>query len=505
MAVFRMFYINFWRDAFVVDLTPEERYFYIYTMTNPNTNQCGIYQISKKTMGFETGFNEGEVDNLLNRLTECGYIEYSEGSKEIMITNWIRENFINSPNNIKSLNGELKKVVSKDFLQKFYNICADEEYPLDKLFQGIKLNSVSNAAKTINNISNTSKTINSKSTINTTSILDATKSNISSTNSKTINTENNIIDTSNTINCRNIISNIAKTKNAASTINNTSRFLNNNSNTATMENNTSMNDLNTEDVIKNSTVSNDSSIFDATKSSISNTINNTSTALNTLDTSTDASLNYSDATEHTAEAQDPLIPLESSSAFETLDPAFKSLIKLFSSNIHPITPLEYVKLYDWSKDIEPEAMEIAILEAVNHNARSMSYINCILNNWLSLGIKSKAQVENYQREWNEKQSRGKNFKDYSSGDFTGNHKGYGNINYQGYNANNHQGFNADNHQDYTPDNHENYSSNNYQDYSSNSTDCNDGNYRDFNGNYYCIPNVSAYDYVEIPEFENSDQ
>lgn len=320
MAVFRMFYINFWRDAFIVELTPEEKYFYIYTMTNPNTNQCGIYQISKKTMSFETGFDEAEVDNLLNKLTQCGYIEYCESSREIMITNWIKENFINSPNNIKSLNGELKKVINKNFLQKFYNICVDEGYPLDKLFQGTKLNFLSSQEHSPNNSVN----------------------------------------------------------NASSNV----------SNALTLKSSDSAN-------IKLNKTNNPAGSLEET----------------TTDRIQEPTNGLMQESQANTERENPLMTLESSSALEEMNPEFKKLINLFSSNIHPITPLEYAKLSDWSKDIEPKAIEIAIFEAVNHNARSMSYINCILNNWISLGIKSKSQVQNYQKEWNEKQSKNKDFKE----------------------------------------------------------------------------------------------
>lgn len=378
MAVFRMFYINFWRDAFIVELTPEEKYFYIYTMTNPNTNQCGIYQISKKTMSFETGFDEAEVDNLLNKLTQCGYIEYCESSREIMITNWIKENFINSPNNIKSLNGELKKVINKDFLQKFYNICVDEGYPLDKLFQGTKLNFLSSQEHSANNSVNNASG-NLPKTINT------IKSNTSTNVPTAINTIKNSTST-----------------NVPNTIDTT----NNTSNTVTVSNTLTLKSSDSANVKLNKTLQ-ANSCQDSTKT--------TNPAVSLEKTTTDRIQEPNNSlmqeSQAATEGENPLMTLESSKALEEIEPEFKNLINVFSSNIHPITPLEYAKLSDWAKDIEPEAIEIAILESVNHNARSMSYINCILNNWISLGIKSKAQVENYQKEWNEKQSKSKGFKD----------------------------------------------------------------------------------------------
>ena len=48
MAVYRNVHIEFWQDGFILDLTPEEKYFYIYLMTNSKTSQCGIYELPKR-------------------------------------------------------------------------------------------------------------------------------------------------------------------------------------------------------------------------------------------------------------------------------------------------------------------------------------------------------------------------------------------------------------------------------------------------------------------------
>ncbi|MDX1806780.1 MAG: DNA replication protein DnaD, partial [Paenisporosarcina sp.] len=45
MSKYRSVQVSFWQDAFVLDLTPEEKYFYIYLMTNSKANQIGIYEL----------------------------------------------------------------------------------------------------------------------------------------------------------------------------------------------------------------------------------------------------------------------------------------------------------------------------------------------------------------------------------------------------------------------------------------------------------------------------
>ena len=41
-AVYRYVYSTFWEDPFVQGITPEDKYFYLYLITNPHTNQCGM-------------------------------------------------------------------------------------------------------------------------------------------------------------------------------------------------------------------------------------------------------------------------------------------------------------------------------------------------------------------------------------------------------------------------------------------------------------------------------
>ena len=48
MSVYRQIYINYWQDAFILELKPEEKYFYIYLLTNSKTKQCGLYELPSR-------------------------------------------------------------------------------------------------------------------------------------------------------------------------------------------------------------------------------------------------------------------------------------------------------------------------------------------------------------------------------------------------------------------------------------------------------------------------
>lgn len=97
MATYRNIHTSFWQDAFVLDLTPEEKYFYLYLMTNSKTTQCGVYELPKKVMELETGYNRETVDKLLERFVEYGKIEYCDKTREVLLKNWHKHNSSKSP------------------------------------------------------------------------------------------------------------------------------------------------------------------------------------------------------------------------------------------------------------------------------------------------------------------------------------------------------------------------------------------------------------------------
>lgn len=67
MAKFRKVEIDFWRNPIVEDMSPEDKYFYIYLLTNHNTTQIGIYRITKKQMAYDLGYSIESVHSLMER------------------------------------------------------------------------------------------------------------------------------------------------------------------------------------------------------------------------------------------------------------------------------------------------------------------------------------------------------------------------------------------------------------------------------------------------------
>lgn len=111
MADYRNFKCCFWSDPDMEKLSPEDRYFYIYLLTNEHTAQCGIYALSYKTMAYETGYNVETVQKVLKRLEDK--VRYNPNTNEIAIKNWKKHNITDSPKILKRVENELKMVKDK--------------------------------------------------------------------------------------------------------------------------------------------------------------------------------------------------------------------------------------------------------------------------------------------------------------------------------------------------------------------------------------------------------
>jgi hypothetical protein len=124
MAIFRKLHTTFWTDPFVENLTQEQKLFYLYLISNTKTKQCGIYEISKKYMSYETGFTIPQVNELINYFVGIGKIFYSESTNEVAICNWWKYNWSESPKTIACIRKELLEV--KDTLLIGYLYSTDK-------------------------------------------------------------------------------------------------------------------------------------------------------------------------------------------------------------------------------------------------------------------------------------------------------------------------------------------------------------------------------------------
>ena len=117
MANYRNISMDFWVDPKVVDdFTPEDKYFYLYVLTNPHTTLSGCYEISLKQIASETGYNTDSVERLLRRLDEVhNVIRYNAPTKELLVLRWGKYNWTDSEKLNKPLLDSVRKVKCREF------------------------------------------------------------------------------------------------------------------------------------------------------------------------------------------------------------------------------------------------------------------------------------------------------------------------------------------------------------------------------------------------------
>ena len=120
MSVYRTVQTDFWKDPKIMEeFTPEDKLFYLYLLTNPNTTQCGIYGITKKEMAFQLGYSTETVNALMDRfITYHKLIDYNTETRELVIFNWAKYNFKRGGKPVQDLiKSELAKVKHQPYIE----------------------------------------------------------------------------------------------------------------------------------------------------------------------------------------------------------------------------------------------------------------------------------------------------------------------------------------------------------------------------------------------------
>jgi hypothetical protein len=79
MAKSRIINTKFWSDCFIQTLTSEEKLFFLYLLTNEHTEISGIYEISLKTIEFDSGIKQEKILKFLDSLSKAKKVYYVDG------------------------------------------------------------------------------------------------------------------------------------------------------------------------------------------------------------------------------------------------------------------------------------------------------------------------------------------------------------------------------------------------------------------------------------------
>lgn len=119
---------SFWEDDKVIDqLTPEDKYFFLYLLTNPHTSQVGIYHLPYKIAAFELGYSLEAVKSMIDRFEDKYHVIcYSKEHQEIAVLNALKHNIVKGGKPVEDcIRSELHLVKDPDLITKVYDHLQD--------------------------------------------------------------------------------------------------------------------------------------------------------------------------------------------------------------------------------------------------------------------------------------------------------------------------------------------------------------------------------------------
>ena len=135
MATYRQVKLSFWTDHLISDnFSAEDKYFFLYLLTNLHTNLCGCYEVSKTQVAKEMGYSEETINSLIDRFeNKYNLIRYDKKTYELLILNWSKHNWTESPKFRKLVEKEIESIKDKEFKEYLTGIFNGEDaeiYPI---------------------------------------------------------------------------------------------------------------------------------------------------------------------------------------------------------------------------------------------------------------------------------------------------------------------------------------------------------------------------------------
>lgn len=97
----------FWDDTYIRKLDADGKLLFMYLLTNPRTQICGVYEIDIERMSFDTGLQQRKISDILTRFEHDEKVRYA--ANWIAMKNWIKHNS-SSPQVALGIKRQLEKV-----------------------------------------------------------------------------------------------------------------------------------------------------------------------------------------------------------------------------------------------------------------------------------------------------------------------------------------------------------------------------------------------------------
>lgn len=105
MAGYRQFHTKFWKDSWVIELEPLERYLFTYLFTNEQSSISGIFELPMRIIQNETGLEREFIVATLDKFQKANKIVYKDNVIWVVKMRQHHQNA--SPQTMKKVNADI--------------------------------------------------------------------------------------------------------------------------------------------------------------------------------------------------------------------------------------------------------------------------------------------------------------------------------------------------------------------------------------------------------------
>jgi hypothetical protein len=129
MAGYRQFHTKFWKDEWLIELDPLERYLFVYLFTNELSSISGIYKIPLRVVQNETGLSREFIDKTLHKFHEAGKVFYVDGV--MWVVNMSKYHANASPLTMKKVYADIELIPDCELKKACLHHLDGNKYPID--------------------------------------------------------------------------------------------------------------------------------------------------------------------------------------------------------------------------------------------------------------------------------------------------------------------------------------------------------------------------------------
>jgi len=109
---------SIWKSKKFTKLSPEHKLFYIYCLSAPNSNSCGLYVNQLGYMMIDLKWTEKQVRDSIDRVSEVGLIEYDYDEEVVFVDRWYEFNEPANPKHCIKIANDTLSIGSKKLLYR---------------------------------------------------------------------------------------------------------------------------------------------------------------------------------------------------------------------------------------------------------------------------------------------------------------------------------------------------------------------------------------------------